>query len=424
MFKHSKFIFLGLTALLLAGCGGGGGGDSTTTNKRVRLLVWGPAEEREVYEELATQYKAKLPEGTEFIITFRDVGEGDAATNVLNDVDTAADIFIFPDDQLSKLNEAGVLLKLPETTLNTVRERDSETSVDSATNNKGEVMAFPLSEDNGYYMYYDKDYFAEDEVLNLNTMLETGKLDATHQFIIDMGNGYYSVSPFAVRGTITYDPEAGVHATDFNNADGLASLRGFMALSDAYKDKGIRFGNFDEAITDLTDKANQTIVAAVTGSWNNTKLLEGTANLAATKLPTFNAINADDTTTEVQMGSFIGSKLMGVKSSTKEPNYAVSFATFLTSEEAQRLRYEKIGRLPTNKALVASGLTEGNLAAEGLAAQKPFALSQARSVGGTFWDAMKAVGDYIVDADLRVETPQDTLDAFVAAVTKAPAPKA
>jgi arabinogalactan oligomer/maltooligosaccharide transport system substrate-binding protein len=422
MFKHSKFIFLGLTALLLAGCGGGGG--DNTTNKRVRLLVWGPAEEREVYEELATQYKAKLPEGTDFSITFRDVGEGDAATNVLNDVDTAADIFIFADDQLSKLNEAGVLLKLPEATLNTVQFRDSETSIDSATNNKGEVMAFPLSEDNGYYMYYDRDYFAGDEVLNLNTMLETGKLDDKHQFIIDMGNGYYSIAPFAVRGHITYDPEAGTHATDFNNADGLASLRGFMALSDAYKDKGLRFDNFDAALTDLSDKANQTIVAAVTGSWNNTKLTQGTANLAATKLPAFNAINADDTTTEVQMGSFIGSKLMGVKSSTKEPSYAVGFATFLTGEEAQRLRYEKIGRLPTNKVLAASDLTAGNLAAQGLAAQKPFAISQARSVGGTFWDAMKAVGDYIVDADLRVETPQDTLDAFVAAVTKAPAPKA
>lgn len=418
MFKRNKakFAFLGLTALLLAGCGGGGG----NKGNRVRLLVWGPAEEKEVYEELAKRFNDKITEDTEFSIIFRDVGEADAATNAKADVTTAADVFIFPDDQLSVLDEAGVLYKLEGQIKEDIIARDSESSVTAATNHKGDLLAFPFSEDNGYFMYYDADYFTEEEAnnLNLNAALKSGKLDATHQFMIELGNGYYAVSPFAVRGNISYNPETKVHATDFNNADGLASLNGMVDLFDAYKDKGLRAGNVDESLSDFTNKDGN-VVAAVSGSWNDVKIgADANFKVAATKLPTFNVTQGGEVE-EVQMGAFIGCKLVGVKSSTKHVTYSLEFAKFITSEEAQQLRYEKIRRLPTNKALMETDLLEGNLSAAGLGAQKEFAISQSASVGGTFWDPMKAVGDYIVDPELRELEPQQMLDNFVTQITKA-----
>jgi arabinogalactan oligomer/maltooligosaccharide transport system substrate-binding protein len=138
--------------------------------------------------------------------------------------------------------------------------------------------------------------------------------------------------------------------------------------------------------------------------------------IGATKLPTFKGIKADETTYDIQMGAFAGSKLMGVKSSTKFPAYALSFASFLTSEEGQRVRYEAIKRLPTNKVLAASDLTDGNVAADGLQAQAPFAISQRSSVGGKFWDPSQANGNYIKDATTRELTPQEQLDAFIDAI--------
>jgi len=80
----------------------------------------------------------------------------------------AADIFIFADDQLNRLVENRVLLELPESYANTVTERDSAVSVANATNNEDKLVAFPLSDDNGYFLYYNKDYFAStDEVKDL-----------------------------------------------------------------------------------------------------------------------------------------------------------------------------------------------------------------------------------------------------------------
>ena len=101
MFKQKKSLFLIASALVLAACGGGGGDKET-----IRLQVWGPEKEgeKEVYNYLAAEFQ-KLHTDITFKITYGDVGEGDAATQALADVDTAADIFMFADDQLSNLVE-------------------------------------------------------------------------------------------------------------------------------------------------------------------------------------------------------------------------------------------------------------------------------------------------------------------------------
>lgn len=413
MFKRSKFSILGLATLLIAGCGG----TPPAGSESVTLLVWGPTEEQAVYTQLAEAYKAKLPENVKFRMSYADVGEGDAATNVVGDVDTAADIFIFADDQLNRLVENRVLLELPESYANTVTERDSAASVANATNNEDKLVAFPLSDDNGYFLYYNKDYFAStDEVKDLNQMLTSGKLKAGKQLMMDIGNGYYAAAPFIVNGNISYDPDTNLHTCDWNNAHGLAALKGMMAIADEYQDAGITFQNVDDNLIEIT-KAEPTVVAAISGSWNAEKLVADMGTrIGATKLPTFKGIKADETTYDIQMGAFAGSKLMGVKSSTKFPAYALSFASFLTSEEGQRVRYEAIKRLPTNKVLAASNLTDGNVAADGLQAQAPFAIPQRSSVGGKFWDPSQANGNYIKDATTRELTPQEQLDAFIDAI--------
>ena len=53
------------------------------------------------------------------------------------DVDTAADIFMFADDQLSNLVEKGVLNALSSTYANKIKARDLDASVQAATYKKG-----------------------------------------------------------------------------------------------------------------------------------------------------------------------------------------------------------------------------------------------------------------------------------------------
>ena len=110
--------------------------DSTPgiTPTRVILQVWGPQKEgeKEVYEHLAAQFQEANP-SIEFLMSYGDVGEADAATQALADVDTAADIFMFADDQLANLVGKGVLTELSDFYGDKVKERDLASAVDAAT---------------------------------------------------------------------------------------------------------------------------------------------------------------------------------------------------------------------------------------------------------------------------------------------------
>ncbi|MFA6616893.1 MAG: hypothetical protein WCS68_00835, partial [Bacilli bacterium] len=61
MFKKSKFVFVALAGLLLAGCGGSevttsGTGSEDATNKRISLTVWSSLEDLTLQEELAAEF--------------------------------------------------------------------------------------------------------------------------------------------------------------------------------------------------------------------------------------------------------------------------------------------------------------------------------------------------------------------------------
>ena len=417
MFKPKSLFLLMASLLTLSGCGG------TTDGETVRLQVWGPAKEgeKEVYEYLAGKFQEAHPEIT-FKMGFGDVGEGDAATMALGDIDTAADVFMFADDQLANLVQKGVLNALPTTYANIVRGRDLARSVSDASFTKQteeeKVYAFPLASDNGYMLVYNKAFFNATDVLTLEGMM--AKADANHQVVIDMGNGYYSMTGLLDYGQLSYDPFARVHTTDFDSVANASALQGLINIIQPKKDKGFKSVNVDDVMADFSNANGNKVVAAVTGNWNvdNIKELLG-ADFAAAKLPTYTSTDSS----VVQMGSFTGSKLVGVKSSSLVSAWALSFAEFVTNEAAQLYRFEQIAKGPTNSAVYNSPavLAEPGLAA--LDAQYPFAISQGKSVGDTFWTPAGSVGNFIVNGPAGVDGPQtiqEQLTAFVQAITAAP----
>ena len=169
----------------------------------------------------------------------------------------------------------------------------------------------------------------------------------------------------------------------------------------------------------IRDSDNK-VVAAVTGNWNVDNIMEELGDdFAATNLPTYTS--ADSST--VQMGSFSGSKLVGVKSSSLVSAWALAFAEFVTNEAAQQYRFEAIKKGPSNIVVDGSAavLAEPGLAA--LDAQYPFSIPQGKSVGESCWTPSASVGNFIVNGPAGVDGPQtiqEQLAAFVAAVTAAP----
>jgi len=189
-----KFLATSLTALmsisLLAGCGGSSnstatqgstegseapaGGTETTGSEAVTLTVWTPAEDQSDDQGnwLNKQLTAFQEAHPEWTIEFKTgvCSEGDAGTTVPQDAEAAADVYMFANDQLPNLIEAGALAELGGSTLDDVKARNSEKAISYLTYDGG-VYGVPFTT-NTWFMYYDKRVFSEDDVKSLDTMLK------------------------------------------------------------------------------------------------------------------------------------------------------------------------------------------------------------------------------------------------------------
>lgn len=153
-----------------------------------------------------------------------------------------------------------------------------------------------------------------------------------------------------------------------------------------------------------------TICAGVSGTWNAAAIQEKLGeNYAACKLPTF-TLNGE----QVQMSSFIGTKLIGVNTQTAHPVEAMMLAEFLTNEEAQQLRFEMREIGPSNSNVAASEEVQANIALAALAEQSQYGVSQ-KYVLGNFWTPSEAFG--LAMENQSTDDMQSLLDSMVAQIT-------
>ena len=176
-------------------------------------------------------------------------------------------------------------------------------------------------------------------------------------------------------------------------------------------EKGLRTGDMmSEGCTPVGCRAmGDAICAGISGTWVAAAMKEKLGdNYAAAKLPTF-TVDGE----QVQMGSFLGCKILGVNTQTQHPVEAMELAEYLTSEDAQIRRYEVRGYGPSNLNAAASEEVSADVALSALAAQSEFGVSQ--HVLGTFWTPAEAFG-----AELEAHSEADLqtlLDQFVSQVT-------
>lgn len=373
---------------------GGDTGDAGTT-ETVNLKVWGAQEEQDFLKERIEEFKAENDE-TEFNIELGVVGEPDARDIVTQDLDAAADVFAFANDQITDLHEAGALYEITKNK-DEIVANNVEGSVEAAMIDDS-LYAYPMTADNGYFMYYDSSVFSEDDVKSLDRMIEVAE-EQDRQVFFDVANGWYLASFFLGAGN-TIEIEDGVQKVDFNNEQGLKAgnyIRDFTA-SKAF------IGGDDEVLT-----SQEKIAAGVSGTWNAGAMQDKFGdNYAATKLPTMDLEGE-----EKQMASFGGYKLMGVKTSTKHPLEAMALAEFLTNEESQIKRFEARELGPSNIKAAEADAVQENIALSALAEQSEFAVSQ-QNVLGSFWEPAEAFGTAMVDGS--TEDMQSLLDEMVAQI--------
>ena len=376
--------------------------------EEVSLRVWvGDNADIDWINTVIANFQAANPDKTYKI----EVGvqtEGDCSKVVLTDPTAAADVFTFADDQFNSLYNAGALQQVvidPEAVI----AANTPGSVAAATGADGNLYAYPATADNGYFMFYNKEYFTEEDVQTLDGMLAKAA-EAGKKVGFPMSNAWYFYSFFKGAGLDMTVSEDGVTNTcNWNATDTpITGVQVVEALLAVTSNPGFMEADSDPFVAGVKDG---TIIAGVSGTWNaNTAAEVWGDNYAATKLPTF-TVNGE----QVQMSSFAGFKLVGVNSYSEYVGDAMDFAAFMTNEESQTLRFEMRSQGPSNINAAASDAVQANPAIAALAAQSAYA--DVQRVGQAYWDAAAALGKIIVNGNPDNIELQTLLDNCVAGIT-------
>lgn len=369
------------------------------TDGTVNIDLW--CSELESYQtvmkELTDKFQNEYSD-VDFNITIGAVSEADAKDKVLEDIDAAADVFVFADDQVNDLVNAGALQEVAATYTYDPKATNSEATV-AAASKDGKLYAYPLTASNGYFLYYDSSIFSEEDVASWESLVAKAE-EAGTNVGMNIADGWYLYGFFSGAGCELSMNEDNTNNCDWNSATGLAVAESVENIASS---KAFVNVEDQDAITMLNDG---TLSAYVSGTWNASSFEEKYGDgYAATKLPTF-----DVNGTATQMKSYAGYKFVGVNSHAENVGWSMLLAEYLTNEESQLAIGNATQEGPAN-TVAAEQISSPALAA--LAAQSAYADQQI--VGQNYWDPAKALGQNLVDGASDL---QKILDDAVTGITQ------
>ncbi len=359
------------------------------------IKIWVAEATVEFTKAQVEAFKNANPEYANMTVTVEPVGEGDAAGNMLTDVEAGADLYVFAQDQLARLVAAGALEMVEENNAELVKAQNDGGAVAAVT--LGDVMyAYPMTSDNGYFLYYDKSVVTDPSSMEavLADCEKAGK-----NVYMEINSGWYQTAFFFGAGcTLTYstDNDGSIVAMDCNyaSAEGLQALKSMIKMAQS------------PAFVNGSSASNATNLGAIVdGAWdaNAVKSILG-ENYAAVKLPTIDGY---------QLGGFGGFKMLGVKPQTDEDKLAAcdALALYLSSGAVQTARFEAVGWGPSNLEAQQSDAVKADVALSALAAQLNFCVPQGQ-YPGEYWTLATALGDDILADKYDAYTDDQLMDVL------------
>lgn len=350
------------------------------TQKTYDVTIWVSS----VYG-VAEQMKKRIEEfeatfGVDLNVSIEGVYEADIASSVLYDVATAPDIYTFSQDSLIRLVGAGALAPLGSDASDRVTAANNPASLLAATVGD-QLYAYPMSTDNGYFLYYDTSIISPEEADSLEAIITACEREGL-TFRYGLENAWYTASFFFATGCtsqwITDENGNFVDLYDtFCSEAGLIAMKGMQKLAQS--------PCYDSNNDDFTNAG-----AIVSGSWNLYAAYEHFGeNLGVTDLPSFTVDG-----TSYHLGSYSGHKLMGVKPQADAERAAMLhlLAEWLTNEQSQAEMLEVTEYLlPSNINVQASEEFMSNPANAAIALQTNYSVPQGNIHGG-WWDIAKDLG--------------------------------
>ena len=399
-----KFLAILLAAVMilsLAACKSSGNNDPTKGNNTTDptkgdsstslagtydVKLWVPEAAVELTKKQIESFNSSNSDGIKINATVEPVSEADAGTNMITDVEAGGDLYFFAQDQFSRLVQAGALSQLGAGASETVTSAN-DPGVVLAAKSGDALYAYPLTADNGYFMYYDKSVIPENHLDSLEDLIADCEA-AGKYFSMELGtSAWYLAGFFFGTGChsewITDDDGQFIAVDDdFNSAKGLIAAKGIKKLVDS---------PMHLSSSQASEFANGAAVV-VTGTWAYSDI-EGILgdNMGATDLPSFTVDGQS-----YHIGSYNGCKLLGVKPQTDAVKSAVlhKLAQYLTDEERQLERFNELAWGPSNTNAQKSDAVQANPGLSALLLQSPYSVPQP-NIHGSWWDLAKVIADDI-----------------------------
>ena len=421
--KKILFALMLTPTMLLGSCGGGNDGgsktptsntptesttDSTATGTKETVKIWCSEVEGVAtsFKAIADKWAADNNLNYEFTVT--GITEADQATQMLTDVSAGADIFCFAQDQFARLVQGGALSALGPSASEWVKTNNDEGSVRAVTSGDS-VYAYPLTSDNGYFMYYDKSVVDEKHIDSLEDLVDDCE-KAGKNFSFELGgSGWYTASFFMAydedgkqlcHSNWTTNNEGAFTAVDdtWDSDNGVIAAKGMQHL--------VKSDNWCDSSAQGDFKAATPSGVLISGTWAYTAVKEALGdNMGVADLPSFKVDNKS-----YHLGSYSGYKLLGVKPQTDavRASNLNKLARVLTGYEAEMSRLNTFGWGPSNKEAQASDAFKANPALAALAAQSQYSTAQGQ-IHGSWWDISKVVGTSLKKAG----TDDDSIKAVL-----------
>ena len=406
-----------MAAAMLAGCGGGSSQSAAPAAAPAEekeeaaaepaaedvdygsgeIKVWVADNVVDFTNERVKAFMEANPQFDGYTVSVEPVGEGDAAGNMITDVEAGADIYAFAQDQIARLVSAGALEEVNPDVVEAVKSENDEGSIGAATVG-GTLYAYPLTSDNGYFLYYDKSVVKDPS--DLDAILADCEA-AGKNFYMEINSGWYQTAFFFGTGCkLEYETD---DAGNFTAANvDYASDKGVVAMKEMIKLNASPSFQNGSAAGEATN-----VAAIVDGTWDSGTIQELFGeNYACAKLPSFKG--ADGNT--YQMSGFGGFKLLGVKPQEDENKLAVcdALAYYLAAEESQAARYEAVGWGPSNKNVQASEAVKSDVALSALAEQLQFDIPQGQ-YPGDYWTLATGLGDDVRQGNLTPDSSDEDI---------------
>ena len=372
----------------------------------VELTVWSESDNFEMMEQMIEAFKEKYAAEAQFEIEL--VHQPDASTKdtLLADVHNGADVFSMPDDQLLGMIAAGALS--PVQNPDEIQNANLLEAVAAATHDDI-LYAYPYTADNGFFLYYDKNYFTEEDVKTLDGILAVAEQEGK-KFAMEFNSGWYMYAFFGCTGMEFGINEDGVtNYCNWNTTEGEIKGTDVVEAMLSYTASEAFLSQGDAEFVDSIKSGE--VIAGISGVWNAVGVREAWGNdYGACKLPTYTCAGK-----QVQMSSFTGYKMMGVNAYSDNVEWAHKLADWLTNEENQTLRFEIRNQGPSNIKAAASDAVNKVPAILAVIEQSQYGNLQ--RVGNLYWDACTNFANEILEGNPEGKELQKLVDTLVAGIT-------